>query len=439
MATARPVDLGWLVRLRWAGYLGAFLVAVAMHEWVHLSIDLFVVGILAGVGLASNAAVHVWARYRIERPATLAGILSLDVVLLSLGLASSGGLETPLILTYLVPLVIAAVTLPRWAVGVLLFETLIGLGLLAAVHPQLRANHEHATLAGPNGVAAAHGSSAPLKPQEHAALHRDSAWIGVWFVGFLVVLVVRRALADREQRLEALRVANERAERLAELSTLAASATHALGSPLSIIGVIGYELERTLAAKGASDELDDVRAILEQVERCRKVLGNMANDARTGKEPATETALLELCETAQQSAREPDRVRLHVEGGSRRAWVPRRSLIQVLTSLLENASDAAPGEDIELHAQDTGATWRIAVIDRGKQVPEGLLRLGDEPTSTKPFGMGIGLFLGRAILERLGGTLELRHDAQGTTAVLHLPTLPNGAGAQSDGPDEVPA
>lgn len=422
MVNPSPIDLGWLVRLRWGGYAGGSLLVVAAKQWAHLDLHVGELLVICGVGLVSNAGAHFWLRRRSETAASLTLLLGLDVLLLSLGLASSGGLATPLSLFYLVPLVIAAVTLPRWAVALLLTLVLGGLGMLASVEPELRADHEHVLSQGPEGALAAHGSTRPLEPHEHAALHLDAAWLGIWITGALVVLLVRRALVDRERHIDALRRERDRAERLAELSTLAASATHALGSPLATISVISRELERSLESRGPSDDLADVRAIRHEVERCREVLGNMANDARTGKEPESETALSDLCESARLSSREPALVALSLEGAESRSFIPRRSLQQVIASLLENASDSAPGERIELRARATASSWRIEVKDRGA-IPLDPRRLGTEPGSTKPFGMGIGLFLGRAILERLGGTLELESDTSGTTAVLVLPTV----------------
>lgn len=420
-----PLDLGWLLRLRWFGYAGALGSALLAQRWFELELNVGALALLTGVGLLSNAVAQFWPGRRGESPARLTVILSLDVLLLCLALASSGAGGTPLVLAFLVPLVIAAATLPRWSVILVLLEALTALALLGAYPRELLADHEHAP-SGPDGVLAAHGSTQALDPHGHAALHLDGAWWGVGVVGLLVVVLVRRALVDRERRIDALRRDNERAERLAELSTLAASATHALGSPLAIISVISRELERSLERNGDPDDLADVRAIREQVERCREVLGNMANDARTGKEPDSQTSLGELCESARRAAQDPELVELRLEGGESLSWVPRRSLLQVIASLLDNAADAAPGQRIELRARAHGAAWRIEVCDRGATPERNLEEVGHEPGTTKPFGMGIGLFLGRAILERLGGTLELQRHADGTTAVLLLPTAAAG-------------
>jgi signal transduction histidine kinase len=131
---------------------------------------------------------------------------------------------------------------------------------------------------------------------------------------------------------------------------------------------------------------------------------------------------------------QPSLVALFLDGGSSCSFVPRRSLQQVVSSLLDNASDAAPGQRIELRASANAHAWRIEVSDRGTSTSQGA-DFGHQPGSTKPFGMGIGLFLGRAILERLGGTLEFERGPTGTTAILTLPTTT----AARVAPERIPA
>ena len=68
----------------------------------------------------------------------------------------------------------------------------------------------------------------------------------------------------------------------------------------------------------------------------------------------------------------------------------------------------------------------IEVIDRGSgMAPDVLDRVGEPFFTTKQpgYGMGLGLFLTRAVVERLGGTLTIESDPpRGTTARVIVPT-----------------
>jgi len=71
------------------------------------------------------------------------------------------------------------------------------------------------------------------------------------------------------------------------------------------------------------------------------------------------------------------------------------------------------------------AGWRLSVEDTGAGMPaEVLARAGEPFFTTKPpgEGMGLGLFLARAVLDQLGGRLELRSVAgQGTRVEMSWP------------------
>jgi two-component system sensor histidine kinase RegB len=57
--------------------------------------------------------------------------------------------------------------------------------------------------------------------------------------------------------------------------------------------------------------------------------------------------------------------------------------------------------------------------------PDVLARVGEPFFTTKPTGkgMGLGIFLARAVIERLGGQFSIRSSpGAGTTATLSLPT-----------------
>jgi two-component system sensor histidine kinase RegB len=51
-------------------------------------------------------------------------------------------------------------------------------------------------------------------------------------------------------------------------------------------------------------------------------------------------------------------------------------------------------------------------------------QLGKQPVSTKSEGLGVGLYLAHAIIERLGGSLSIRNRSSGgTTLSITLPLL----------------
>ncbi|MFZ2649328.1 MAG: ATP-binding protein [Burkholderiaceae bacterium] len=91
------------------------------------------------------------------------------------------------------------------------------------------------------------------------------------------------------------------------------------------------------------------------------------------------------------------------------------TLRQAITNLIDNAVQVSPGH-VELDADWSGTELRVTVRDRGPGFAAQVLsRLGKQVGTTKGKngGMGLGLVLSAATLERLGGSLVLMNDPGG--------------------------
>src|SRR5262249_42066091 len=194
-------------------------------------------------------------------------------------------------------------------------------------------------------------------------------------------------------------------ERLAALTTLAAGAAHELGTPLGTIAVAAKELERALARLDGLNAVslrDDARLIRDEVERCRRILDQMASDAG---ETAGETPALVpvdgLVRDVLDALAPDDVARVRVEGlpvpGA--SALPRRAVTSAISSLLRNALDATrPPESVRLCVDADERALRVTVRDEGPGMTAEVLARAEEPFfSTKPpgKGMGLGLFLVR--------------------------------------------
>jgi two-component system sensor histidine kinase RegB len=271
---------------------------------------------------------------------------------------------------------------------------------------------------------------------DHLALHLEGMWIAFGLAaGFIVYFVQRvtRALARRDQELADARAVALRAERLASLATLAAGAAHELSTPLSTIAVVTRELELELTRLSAGDPaIGDIRLIREQVERCRAILIQLAADAgeSTGEDFTRFTIDL-LVDEAMRGLSDAGRVRVSIARSMHEVelLLPLRAVAQALRAVVKNALQASPPDrDVVLHAEHTGSEWAIGVSDHGAGMTPDVLTRAFEPFfTTKPMGrgMGLGLFLARDVLQRVGGRVELRSESgAGTTASIWLPAAP---------------
>src|SRR5262245_46526151 len=108
----QPVDVSWLVRLRWAAAALFLLLALAAGTLFHIPVPPLAVGAVWGLQILSNVALALWVRRRRTVSTTMvAGLMALDTLLLTVLLALSGGPSNPFSVLYLVDVALGAVVL----------------------------------------------------------------------------------------------------------------------------------------------------------------------------------------------------------------------------------------------------------------------------------------------------------------------------------------
>jgi two-component system, sensor histidine kinase RegB len=264
----------------------------------------------------------------------------------------------------------------------------------------------------------AQGGDAPM------SLHLRGMWVAFFIAATVIAYFVTRVTRDLSlQRAEATlaRTRALRSERLAALATLAAGAAHELATPLGTIAVVAKELERELTDQ---DGARDARLIREEVERCKHILAQMASDAgESAGEAFIKTDAGTLLELALAEVSERERVLVSIQPGTV-LHVPLRAWARALRGLIRNALQASE-VPVEVRVEIARKQVEIVVEDRGVGMPpEVLTRVGEPFFTTKEpgRGMGLGVFLARALAERLGGTLEISSVPQlGTRVRVLLP------------------
>jgi two-component system, sensor histidine kinase RegB len=412
-ASRDVLNLAWLVRLRFVAATGQAVAVLVAHSLLAVPLPLPWMLALIGVGLSTNVLLALWPRRgRVPRQAALAGIIAVDVWLLTGLLYLSGGPFNPFSFVYLVYISLATVLLRARYTWMLAGLSLVCSGLLFLDHVPLRL------------PATTH--------DDHMRWHLWGMWVAFGVTAAYIVysqIRVLQALARRDAELAEARDRAARHERLVSLATLAGGAAHELASPLSTIAVIAGELERELIARRSGDDLiEDMRLVRAELAACRRILDQMSAQAgESAGEEVSPSSVADLVDHALDGL--PERPPLTTELGAwatARLAVTRRALAQALRVLVRNAQDASPDESaVTLRVDCKAGSLRFEVSDRGAGMSgEILARAGEPFFTTKPpgRGMGLGLFLCRAVVESLGGEVELdSRPGQGTTAAIVIP------------------
>jgi two-component system sensor histidine kinase RegB len=413
--------VAWLVHLHWWAIVGQGVVIVAAQEVAHIGLPVVTLAALICLEVVGNVALRAWATRSRVTDTGIAVVMLLDVVVLTALLDLTGGVSNPFSTLYLVNVALAAVVLPPRLSWALMTASLLGFGFLFV----------HEAFVGPS-----HHVTVHLDQHQVMDAHLRGMWVAFALSAVFIVFFVQRvssALAARERELQAARVEAERREKLASLATLAAGAAHELSTPLSTIAVVAKELQRSLAEAVSQDVRSDLQLVRDQVGRCREILDRMAAHAgENAGEPLATITADEWVDSALDGFPASARVTVGVSVAGETIHGPPRALADALRGLLKNAVQASPpGESVTLRVVAEGGFLRASVQDRGPGMPPDVLARVGEPfftTKVPGEGMGLGLFLTRALAEQLGGEFHITSRAgAGTEASI---TLPAAAGAE---------
>jgi two-component system sensor histidine kinase RegB len=410
-----------LVALRSVAIAAQLLTLAAVWKILELELDwqpmMLTIATLALINLFS------WLRLRSHKPVSNSELffqLCSDVLALSILLYYGGGSTNPFVSLYLLPLVIAAATLPSrysWGMAVL---TAACYSVLMVYYIPLPHIHQHG--------------------DDAFNIHVMGMWLGFVISAVVVayfVVQMAQAVRSRDEMLVRVREEILRNERIVALGTQAAGAAHELGTPLSTMAVVIGELRHDVEAR--SEWRDALTILDEQVRGCKRILDKImanAQDSGAASLQAADRLVAEVLDewqllrpTAQYQysspGSPPDK---GTRGSGRQGEVPAplismdATLRAAMMNLLNNAADASP-QAIEIRADWDSANFKLEIRDHGNGLSgEAATKAGSAFFTTKTGGHGLGLFLANATIERMGGSVRLFNSEEGgATTLLTLP------------------
>ncbi|GGY72449.1 sensor histidine kinase [Marinobacter zhanjiangensis] len=395
-----------------ARYLLLMRLSIVSMEWLALAALSFLAPPLTGpapllVTLAHAlfaAASWLWlTRHPPRRALPVTVSLGADVVALGIWLALTGGFTNPLVSLLLLPLVTGLVLIPlKHSV----FVTLLAIAtytllILFPIPP-------------PQGLSRA----------DYVHLHLMGMW-GTFALTAAIMLVVVGSLAvrlkEQQQTLARSREDRLRDEQVIALGLSAANVAHRLGTPLNTMTLVVDDLRHE---PGAEPFRDDLVLLEQQLGICRSQLQTMTEAAAQCREAVTEEVPLDQwLQRLRESATllwpnapirwpsRPPTIAVQVDA----------ILDQAVLNLLANALRASP-QGVSVGAVTEQDRARLQIVDQGSGIGDTLP--GQQPVPSEQ-GLGVGLFLSNATIQRLGGQLsaESRGDGpdRGTTMTIDLP------------------
>jgi len=344
-----------------------------------------------------------------NRPIDHKGILIqifADVTFLTILMYFSGGATNAFVSLLLMPIVIAAVSLPtRFLLLISVSAVLAYTGLLINM---------------------------PVHTMHH--MDMSNHFFGMWANFLLSVIVVTfvvgamaNAIISRERLLAAHREDQLRKEQLLALGVASSQVTHQLATPLSNLQLLFDEL--------IEDYPDDqaVISMKKPLEQCTDQLGYFRTLATSIRENTTEifhiAELLEQLKECVQlnfpnsnlriigaSTHEVQQIQIETDA----------MLLPALLNLVQNgvtANEENNSLQIDLNIYINANYLNIELRDYGNGISTKQISLGQKLAKSET-GLGMAILLSNSTLERLGGTLKLyNHSEQGAIAHVTLPII----------------
>ncbi|MDC0598954.1 ATP-binding protein [Gammaproteobacteria bacterium] len=342
--------------------------------------------------------------------------LLLDVAGLSLLLYLTGGANNPFVSYLLVPVTISAAILP-W------FYTWIVAGIALLSYSVLLFFYQALPELMPMDMAMTDDRNFP-------GLHI----VGMWF-NFLVsaalityfVVKMAQEIRTQEEKLVRYREENLRDEQILAVATQAAGTAHEIGTPLSTAAILLNDIEKDYADNASLQK--DISLIRQQITNCKNILQDLVK--HTDLKSATTFRKVVLVEFVNQildqwQLLKPEvKLSLSIKEDDNCPSIQFESTLQqAIVNILNNAAEASP-VGIDINVTWSKAEWLMSIRDYGEGISTEIAeQLGTNVVTTKESGLGMGLILSQASINRLGGSVGIfQHEEKGSVIEIKLPLV----------------
>lgn len=395
-------NLKLLWSLRNIAIIGQAIAVLAVTKLLNIPLPEMQLWAIIGLMTAVNVLTYLRIKHscHIQEYEFLCQLL-LDIASLFSLLYFTGGATNPFASLFILQVIIAAIILPplyTWIVAIATIVLYTSLMFWNVEVPYFMHHHMG----------------------DFFSLHVQGMWISfILLAGIISWFVVRMNATIRRQSLLLAE-----AEKIAALGTLSANAAHELGTPLATLTLLAedYGQESTPEEKARKNIMFN-----EQLARCKQILSRITAAGGVIRAESGEPMQLDLFLKDLIYKWKKDHPNTHlIEEFSDNKIIPNivaeSSLSHAITNLLDNAADASP-QYVKFITLWTAKNLTITIEDKGQGIaPQIKQNFGQPGISSKTDGLGMGLFLSKSVIMRLGGTLDIESmSGKGTAVKINIP------------------
>lgn len=394
-STANLRQICWLRCVLLSCEITGLIVASILLQYPLPHLELLLITLLSSAFIGAT----LWRLTVLPAPVTqheLFWQLSLDILGQSLLLYFTGGYTNPLVSIYLVIITTGAALLPMRQSWFLTGAAILAYTLLMNWYQPL----------GKEMSVVLHSSQ-----RQMINLHLLGMWFTFVISSLLInyfVVIMAQALRRQTEAIARNRERQLRDETILAVAIQAAGTAHELGTPLSTMAVILGDLQQEYSKEPALSE--DFNLLRTQVDECKKKLNRLVQNSHyAGVETISITHFIDNT-LEQWQLVSPDVPVIYSPPCWKQPPVIQcdLSLTQAIIALLDNAAKSCTHQ-ITLSVVHNTSKTTIRIDDQGEGISEAIAQQAGTIMFNSPDsdGMGLGLLLSCASIERLGGQVML--------------------------------
>jgi two-component system sensor histidine kinase RegB len=388
------------ITLRWIGIIGQLVSVNLVYFYFNFKFDFITANIVILVGALSNFyLISVYKKSQLSDRSSLIFLL-IDIFQLGILVYLTGGIVNPFIIFIIIPSVFASTNLGFRTNLFLIITTVIVITFLTFYSKDL---------------------PAPLSDHFHV----DSYYyysIPIALIIALIFLNIFAIIFGSESRIrkEALNKMEEIMAKEHEMLSLggqAAAAAHSLGTPLSTIKIISQELKHQL--KDKKDVIQDVELLSSQVERCNQILKKLSlnpneEDDFIDEDISIKEYLKEIVSSFKETSNKDFILNFEQDSNSKKI-TKSIEVIYGLRNFIGNANKysltkvfitlKSDNEHTEVIIEDDGEGYPSDILSK---IGEPYLKSDNQKNNSKT-GLGLGIFIGKNLLEKNFATIICRN------------------------------
>ena len=379
------------VSLRWIGIIGQLISIYFVYFFLNFKFDFFFSNLIISLGVLSNLyLIFIYKKTQLSDKSAFI-FLVIDILQLGSLLYLTGGVSNPFVIFLLIPSVFSSSNLSFKTNFLLVFLTIVVIFILTFYSldlPYPISNHFH--------ISPYYFYSIPI-----------ALIIALIFLNYLAMTFGTQSRLRREALAKMEEVMAKEHE-LLSLGGQAAAAAHSLGTPLSTIKIITQDLMKQF--KGQKDIEKDIELLSSQVERCNQILKRLSinpveEDDFIDKDLSMREYLSEIISSFKEISKKNFIFNFDQYSNVKKI-TKSIEIVYGLRNFIGNANKFSK-ETVYINLKSDNEITEITIEDDGNGYPRDILsKIGEpylrsnDPIEKSKTGLGLGLFIGKTLLEK---------------------------------------